>query len=53
MSRIGNSPINIPAKVEISLLESSVVVKGPKGSLDLVIPDCLNLEQNDAVLNFL
>mgnify|MGYP001181768477 FL=1 len=53
MSRIGNSPINIPAKVEISLLESSVVVKGPKGSLDLMIPDCLNLEQNNAVLRVL
>ncbi|MDC3067158.1 50S ribosomal protein L6 [Pseudomonadota bacterium] len=53
MSRIGNNPINIPSKVEVSLLDGSVVVKGPKGSLDLMIPDCLNLEQNDSVLRVL
>ena len=53
MSRIGNNPINIPSKVEVSLLDGSVVVKGPKGSLDLMIPDCLNLEQNNSVLRVL
>ena len=50
MSRVGNSPINIPSKVEVSLSDESVVVKGPKGSMDLMIPECLNLEQNDSIL---
>ena len=36
MSRIGNSPINIPP-VEVSFSGESVVVKGPKGSMDLMI----------------
>ena len=53
MSRIGNSPINIPPKVEVSFSDESVVVKGPKGSMDLMIPECLNLEQKDSVLRVL
>ncbi len=34
MSRIGRTPIPIPAGVEVQITDSSVKVKGPKGSLE-------------------
>lgn len=40
MSRIGKNPITLPAKVEVSVNGSNVVVKGPKGTLTQTIdPD--------------
>jgi large subunit ribosomal protein L6 len=33
MSRIGNSPVKLPAKVEVTLRDGEVTVKGPLGSL--------------------
>ena len=36
MSRIGNTPIEIPKDVAITVNQASVVVKGPKG--ELVLP---------------
>ena len=33
MSRIGKLPIAIPAGVEVSIKDSVVTVKGPKGTL--------------------
>ena len=53
MSRIGNSPISIPPKVEISEKDGCINVVGPKGSLDLVLPDCLNLEKSESSLKIL
>jgi large subunit ribosomal protein L6 len=38
MSRIGKSPITIPAGVTVSKSENTVAVKGPKGELKLVLP---------------
>lgn len=38
MSRIGRLPIPVPSGVEVSLDGQNVVVKGPKGSLDYVVP---------------
>lgn len=34
MSRIGNSPITVPAGVEVKLEGNKITVKGPKGSLE-------------------
>lgn len=34
MSRIGNSPITIPAGVEVKLDNNTITVKGPKGTLE-------------------
>ena len=33
MSRIGNKPITVPEKVEVTLNENTITVKGPKGTL--------------------
>ena len=51
MSRIGRSPISIPAGVEISVSEANLVtVKGPKGTLTQEIdPDITVSIDNDTV----
>ncbi len=37
MSRIGKTPINLPAGVTITVNDQSVDVKGPKGTMNLVL----------------
>ena len=39
MSRIGKKPVSIPAGVQISLKDSNLAVKGPKGELKRVLPE--------------
>ena len=39
MSRIGKQPIAIPANVEVKVDGQKVDVKGPKGSLSVVLPE--------------
>lgn len=38
MSRIGKLPISLPEKVEVKVANGAVAVKGPKGSLNFVLP---------------
>lgn len=45
MSRIGKRPINIPAKVQVSIEGQHVAVKGPKGELSRVLPSEVSIEQ--------
>jgi large subunit ribosomal protein L6 len=45
MSRIGKRPINIPAKVQVSIEGQHVAVKGPKGELSRVLPSEVSVEQ--------
>jgi large subunit ribosomal protein L6 len=52
MSRIGNSPIKLPPKVEVSLSASEIVVKGPLGSLSQRFGDGVAIEQNGDTLTF-
>jgi large subunit ribosomal protein L6 len=47
MSRVGKQPITIPDKVEITLNEESVAVKGPKGNLSMPIPPNVTVERQD------
>src|SRR5277367_3570197 len=49
MSRIGRSPITVPANVTISIDEATnvVTVKGPKGELTQPISRLLSLKQED------
>jgi len=48
MSRIGNKEIALPEKVSLTVEEgSSVVVEGPKGKLDWVLPQGIALGQED------
>lgn len=52
MSRIANSPVVIPAGVEVSLMANSISVKGPKGSLERIVHDSVEVAQDSGVLNF-
>ncbi|MBR6223383.1 MAG: 50S ribosomal protein L6 [Lachnospiraceae bacterium] len=46
MSRIGRMPIAIPAGVTVDIAENNkVTVKGPKGTLERVLPSEMNIEK--------
>jgi large subunit ribosomal protein L6 len=51
MSRIGRKPITIPAGVTVELDGQNVVVKGPKGTLELTVLPGIKIEQGEGVLN--
>ena len=53
MSRIGKKPIPIPDKVTVTVNGLHVTVKGPKGSLERVVPDkvSVKVENNEIVVN--
>lgn len=50
MSRIGKTPISIPEKVEVSVKDSIVTVKGPKGELSQNIAEGYTISIADNVL---
>ena len=50
MSRIGKTPIEIKSGVEISISESFVEVKGPKGSLSQKLPEGISVEKQEEIL---
>ena len=50
MSRIGKQPIFIPDGVDVTISDLSVLVKGPKGSLDINIHKDINIDLKDNVL---
>lgn len=50
MSRVANTPINIPAGVEIKIDNSNITVKGSKASLSHCLHEAVKLEVNDNVI---
>lgn len=50
MSRIGKTPITMPAGVEISIAGKSVSVKGSKGTLNHVCPDLISVSADGPVV---
>ena len=54
MSRIGRSPIDVPAGVEVKITEgNNVSVKGPKGSLEQTISPEIEVKMDGAVITLL
>ena len=48
MSRIGRMPIAIPAGVTVTIAENNkVTVKGPKGTLERVLPEEMDIKEED------
>ena len=48
MSRIGRMPIAVPAGVTVDIAENNhVTVKGPKGTLERVLPEELTIKEED------
>jgi large subunit ribosomal protein L6 len=50
MSRIGKLPINIPENVKINYNDSELTVQGKFGTLNLILPDVIDLIQEDKQL---
>ncbi|MGH2704841.1 MAG: 50S ribosomal protein L6 [Actinomycetota bacterium] len=51
MSRIGRTPITVPAGVEVTLEPGFVRVRGPKGALERTIPRAMAVDrQNDHIV---
>jgi len=52
MSRIANSPVQIPSGVTVTLSGQSLAAKGPLGNLEMSINDSVSCEQEDNQLKF-
>ena len=53
MSRIGNKPVVIPEKVEVTINDMTISVKGPKGELSTtIVDDRITFEINEGTLTF-
>jgi large subunit ribosomal protein L6 len=50
MSRIGRSPITVPAGVKITVADDHVLVDGPKGKLSSPVPKGISVKLEDATL---
>jgi large subunit ribosomal protein L6 len=50
MSRIGKSPIDLPAGVSVSIAPGRVMVNGPLGELTQQVPQRISVEENDGRL---
>ncbi len=45
VSRIGNTPVPVPAKVKVEIADGSVRVEGPKGKLEISLPPGIRFER--------
>jgi len=52
MSRIGNQPVALPPKVEVTLAAGSITVKGPLGSLTRAYGNEVSIEKDGETLVF-
>jgi len=51
MSRVANSPINVPSGVEVNVNGQNISVKGPKGALDFTAHDLVNTKVDANVIS--
>jgi large subunit ribosomal protein L6 len=51
MSRIGRKPINVPAGVTVSLDNTVITVKGPKGTLSRILHKEMNIVLAENIIN--
>jgi large subunit ribosomal protein L6 len=52
MSRIGNNPIRVPEKIEVTLASGEISVKGPLGTLSRTFGPQVTIEKNGQELVF-
>lgn len=50
MSRVGNTPIEVPEKVTVTIEGKKVSVSGSKGEMELTCPPVLNVEMKDNLI---
>ena len=51
MSRVGKSPVKVPAGVKINVVGQMVTVEGPKGKLSFKLSERITLEKEGEVVN--
>jgi large subunit ribosomal protein L6 len=51
MSRIANSPVELPQGVDVSIAGADISVKGAKGSLSMKLHKAVQVQQDGNVLN--
>jgi large subunit ribosomal protein L6 len=51
MSRIGRMPVTVPSGVDVTIDGRAVTVKGPKGTLSLVVAAPIEVAQTDGTIN--
>ncbi|TQV67326.1 50S ribosomal protein L6 [Exilibacterium tricleocarpae] len=52
MSRVANSPVEVPAGVDVTLKGQDITVKGSNGTLALEVHALVEVKQDDKVLTF-
>lgn len=52
MSRIGKNPVSIPQGVSVELKDASLAVKGPKGTLEMNVPELVSVDVRPEVVTF-
>ncbi len=52
MSRVANSPVNVPNGVEVKLEGRDLSVKGAKGTLQMTVHDGVEITHEDSTLTF-
>lgn len=52
MSRVANSPVELPSGVEVTISGQQIKVKGGKGALEMTLHDRVEVKQQDNVLTF-
>lgn len=50
MSRIGKVPVDVPKGVDVKLDKNEIVVKGPKGTMNLIIPTRVSVSREDGTI---
>ena len=50
MSRVGKKPITIPSGVSVTIKDTELEVKGPKGTLKTPVPSGIKFKQEDGTL---
>ncbi len=50
MSRIGKLPINVPSNVEVTITDTEITVKGPKGTLTQALHANVNVTMEENVI---
>lgn len=53
MSRLGKTPVSLPKGVEVKQLQNRLQIKGPKGSLEIALPDGLSAKVEGASIEVL
>lgn len=53
MSRIGKKPISLPQGVEVAVVDNTITVKGPKGTLEFSFSKRMKIELQDSLVQVL